>query len=400
MNVLVSGAGVAGLALAHWLRRHDISVTVVERAPSPRTGGQAIDVRGAAREVVTRMGIMDAVRARHTGTHGLAYLDARGRRVAAMGGDAFGDSGGAVAEIEILRTDLVDILAATAGTEVAYGDVITSLADGPEGVDVTFRHRAPQRFDAVVGADGIRSGVRALAFGPEAAFVRELGTYTAYFPARTGLELDGWELMYNLPGGRVCLLYPVGRSGEVRVLLAFRSAAPVDGAPRDVLRRVFADAGWEIPALLGQMGDDLYFARNGFVRVDGWSRGRAVLLGDAAYGGSVGMGTSMALVGAYVLAGELGPAQRVLATGDRSAPEVAAAFGRYEDAMRAYVAANHKRDPNVDKGFAPLTRRGIWLRNQAIRLMTRLPGKSRMAGDLQRTANAITLADYPDMASI
>ena len=234
-----------------------------------------------------------------------------------------------------------------------------------------------------MGADGLRSGVRAHAFGPESAHVRDLGTYTSYFPARTSLDLDGWELMYNLPGGRVCLLYPVGRDGAVRVLLAFRSPVRDVGDPAAVLREVFADAGWELPRLLPQIGADLYFARDGFVHVDGWSRGRAVLLGDAAFGGSVGMGTSMALVGAYVLAGEL-------ATGD----DPATAFRRYEDVMRDYVAVNQKRDPHIDKGFAPMTRRGIWLRNQAIRLMTKLPGKGALTGDLQKTANAVTLPDY------
>jgi 2-polyprenyl-6-methoxyphenol hydroxylase-like FAD-dependent oxidoreductase len=385
MNVLVSGAGIAGLSLAHWLCRHGIDATLVERAPAPRTGGQAIDVRGAARDVITRMGIMDAVRARHTGAHGLAYLDSRGRRVAAMGGDAFGDSGGVIAEIEIIRGDLLHILAEAAGAvEIVYGDRITALDQHDHGVTATF-HRSPSRtFDAVVGADGLRSGTRSLVFGPEAAYVRDLGTYTAYFAARTTLDLDGWELMYNLPGGRVCLLYPVGDRGDVRVLLAFRSP-PLDDTsdPERILRNVFAGAGWQIPSLLAQMGDDLYFARDGFVTVDGWSRGRTVLLGDAAYGGSVGMGTSMAIVGAYVLAGELA-----------TATDPTTAFTRYEWVMSGYVAANHKRDPNIDRGFAPMTRRGIWLRNQMIRLITKLPSRGAITGNLQEAANAIALPDY------
>jgi 2-polyprenyl-6-methoxyphenol hydroxylase-like FAD-dependent oxidoreductase len=383
MSVLVSGAGIAGLALAHWLRRHGIACTIVERAPAPRTGGQAIDIRGAARDVVEWMGIMDEVRAHHTGAHGLAYLDGRGRRVAEMGGDGFGDSGGVIAEIEILRGDLLRILGTAAGTDVVHDDMITGLSESSAGIRADFRRGRSRTFDAVVGADGLRSGVRAHAFGPESAHVRDLGTYTSYFPARTSLDLDGWELMYNLPGGRVCLLYPVGRDGAVRVLLAFRSPVRDVGDPAAVLREVFADAGWELPRLLPQISTDLYFARDGFVHVDGWSRGRAVLLGDAAFGGSVGMGTSMALVGAYVLAGEL-------ATGD----DPTTAFRRYEDVMRDYVAVNQKRDPHIDKGFAPMTRRGIWLRNQAIRLMTKLPGKGALTGDLQKTANAVTLPDY------
>jgi 2-polyprenyl-6-methoxyphenol hydroxylase-like FAD-dependent oxidoreductase len=175
----------------------------------------------------------------------------------------------------------------------------------------------------VVGADGLHSGVRALTFGEESRFVRDLGYYSSYFPARTRLRLDGWELMYNAPadngvGGRVAILYPVGNSGEIRALLAFRSAPlPYDrndvAAQKTLLTRVFSGAGWEVPRLLEQLRetDDLYLDRVGEVRIDHWSSGRAVLLGDAAFGGSLGMGTSMALVGAYVLAGEL-----VAASGD------------------------------------------------------------------------------------
>ncbi|MEJ3744401.1 FAD-dependent monooxygenase [Actinomycetes bacterium KLBMP 9797] len=398
-DVLISGAGIAGLALAHWLRRYGFRTTIVERAPALRAGGQAIDICGTAREVVQRMGLLDAIRERHTGTHGIAYLDRRGRRVAAMGGDAFGDSGGVIADIEILRGDLVRILREAAGDgEYRFDDVITELVDGDDGVKASFRHGPPRRFDLVVGADGLRSGVRGLAFGPAARYVRDLGHYIAYFPARTGLAFDGWAQMYNLPAGngvdgRVCLLYPVGYGGEVRALFAFagppRPDADVRGveAQKRLLARVFEGAGWAVPDLLAQLRhtDDVYLSRVGEVRVDRWSSGRAVLLGDAAFGGSLGMGTSMALVGAYVLAGEL-----AAAGGDHRA-----AFARYEAEMRTYVEANQKRPPGGVRGFTPRTRHGIWLRNQLIRAIPHLPGKGTMMGGIQKAANAITLKDYP-----
>jgi 2-polyprenyl-6-methoxyphenol hydroxylase-like FAD-dependent oxidoreductase len=248
----------------------------------------------------------------------------------------------------------------------------------------------------VVGADGLHSGVRALTFGEESRFVRDLGYYSSYFPARTRLRLDGWELMYNAPadngvGGRVAILYPVGNSGEIRALLAFRSAPlPYDrndvAAQKTLLTRVFSGAGWEVPRLLEQLRetDDLYLDRVGEVRIDHWSSGRAVLLGDAAFGGSLGMGTSMALVGAYVLAGEL-----VAASGDHRV-----AFAAYEAEMRDYVAVNQKRPPGGVNGFAPRTHRGIWLRNQFTRLLPHLPGKAMMMGGIQKAANSITLKEY------
>jgi len=396
-TVLISGAGIAGLSLAHWLRRHGFTPTIVERAPAQRTGGQAIDVRGAARTVVERMGIMNAIRDSHTGTHGLAYVDRAGRPIVRLGGDDFGDSGGIVAEIEILRNDLVRILEEAAGeVETIYGDVVTGLTEEEAGVRATFRDGPPRRFDVVVGADGVRSGVRRLTFGAESSYLNDLGYYSSYFAAHTTLDLDGWELMYNLPagngvGGRVVLLYPVGRTGEVRAMFCFLSPDQTldrqdTQAQRGFLAHAFSGAGWEIPSLIEQMwaADELYFARNAEIKLDHWSSGRAVLLGDSAFAGSLGMGTSMALVGSYVLAGEL-----AAAGGDHRV-----GFRRYEDRMRDYVRINQKRPPGSNQGFAPGSATGIWLRNQMMRLMVRMPGKQAMMGDIQKSANAIDLPDY------
>src|SRR5262245_40357226 len=118
MNILISGASIAGLSLAHWLRRYGFNPTLVEKAPALRSGGPAVDIRAAARWVVTRMGVMDDIRARHTGARGIAFVAADGRWLASMAGDAYGDSNGIVAEIEILRGDLVAILHEAAGPDL------------------------------------------------------------------------------------------------------------------------------------------------------------------------------------------------------------------------------------------------------------------------------------------
>jgi 2-polyprenyl-6-methoxyphenol hydroxylase-like FAD-dependent oxidoreductase len=393
-NVLISGAGIAGPALAYWLRRHGFTPTVVERAAAPRRGGQAVDIRGTARDAITRMGVMDAVRAQHTGTHGIAYVNENNKRLASMRGEDFGHSGGIIAEIEILRGDLVRILHdATDGVEYVYDDMITGLVDGPDGVDVTFAKSRARRFDIVVGADGSRSGVRSLAFGEDSRYVRDLGYYSAYFTAHTDLRLDGWEVMFSSPagngvGGRLTMLYPLRNSTEVRAMFAF--AAPelrydrrdVE-AQKTLLASVFDGVGWEVPGLLRQLraADELYFARVGEVRLDTWSAGRAVLLGDSAFGGSLGMGTSMALVGAYVLAGEL-----AAANGDHGV-----AFGAYEREMRDYVTASQRRPP---AGMLPRTRAAIWTRNMLMRALPHLPGSSRILGGIDKASTAITLRDY------
>ncbi|MEO6085882.1 MAG: FAD-dependent monooxygenase [Umezawaea sp.] len=397
-TVLISGAGIAGLSLAYWLRHHGFHPTLVERAPALRSGGQAVDIRGTAREAVTRMGIMDTVRAHHTGTHGIAWLNEKGERVSTMTGDAFGDSGGIVAEIEILRGDLVRILHETAGTdvEILYDNVITKITEDAKGVQVTFDKTPPRSFDLVVGADGLRSGVRALTFGQDQQFVQDLGYYTSYFPAHTTLDLQGWEVMYNLPAGngvngRVALLYPLGNTGEIRALFGFVTPNTTYDrqdvqTQKNLLADVFAGAAWEFPTLLEQLQqtDDLYFARVCKIHIDHWHRDRTVLLGDSAFGGSLGMGTSMALIGAYVLAGEL-----ATANGDHQA-----AFAQYDKEMRAYVTANMKHPPGGANGFAPRTRRGIWMRNQFMRVLPHLPGSGKMLGGIQKAANSITLKPY------
>jgi 2-polyprenyl-6-methoxyphenol hydroxylase-like FAD-dependent oxidoreductase len=398
-TVLISGASVAGLSLAYWLRRHGFRPTIVERAPALRTGGQAIDIRGAARDVVQHMGIIDAIRARHTGTHGIAWLNANGKRVASMKSDTYGDSGGIIAEIEILRGDLVQILHEAAGhdLEISYDNMITAMTERPDGVEVTFATGPSRTFDLVVGADGVRSGVRALTFDRENEIVRDLGHYMCYFPASSTLDFDGWMQMYNLPAGngvdgRVALLYPLGTTGQIRAMLAFVSPElSYDRrdvqAQKQILAGVFAGAGWQIPGLIEQLwqADDLYFERVVEIRIDHWYRGRTVLLGDAAFAGSAGMGTSMALVGAYVLAGEL-----AAAGGDHRA-----AFARYDNEMRDYVSRNLKRPPGGTRGFAPRTRHGIWLRNKLTALMLHLPVGDKMMRDMQEATNAITLKPYP-----
>jgi 2-polyprenyl-6-methoxyphenol hydroxylase-like FAD-dependent oxidoreductase len=395
-NILISGASIAGPALAFWLRRRGFNPTVVERPPGPRPGGQAVDLRGAGREAAERMGIMGDVRRAHTGVRGVAFVDAANRRKVTMPADLFGDSGGIVAEVEILRGDLVRILYSATRDDVEYlfDDSITGLAQPDHGVEVTFEGAAPRVFDLVVGADGLRSTVRALAFGPESEFVRDLGFHLAIFGAPTRGDLDGWELMYNAPPGRMVGLYPVRDHAEARAMFFFASP-PREHDRRDVgqqkrlLAETFAGVGWEVPRLLEAMWEapDFYFDRASRVQMTSWSSGRAVLLGDAAYGGSVGMGTSMALVGAYVLAGELAGAAGDHRTG----------FARYESEMRDYVAQNLKPMPGGVRGFLPGTRLEVWLRNQFMRMLPYLPSKGPMGG-IEKAANAITLEDYPAIA--
>jgi 2-polyprenyl-6-methoxyphenol hydroxylase-like FAD-dependent oxidoreductase len=391
-EILVSGAGVAGPALAYCLRRAGFPVTVVERAPAPRPGGQTVDLRGAGREVITWMGLMDQARALSVDQRGLALVDASGRVRAAVPADSFGGEG-IVSEIEILRGDLGRLLyeATLPGTEYLFDDTITGLDQDEEGVTVTFEKSAARRFGLVVGADGLHSVVRALAFGPEPDWLRPMNLYNAWFTAAGEMGLDRWYKMYNAPSGLVVSARPGRLPDEIKVGLSFRSA-PIaydcrdTAAQQDIVARRFAGAGWETPRLLRAMraAPDFFFDTMGQVRLDHWSRGRVVLLGDAGYCPTplTGLGTSLALVGAYVLAGELATA------GDHRV-----ALRNYDRIMRPYVDEAQKMPPGGASGFAPSSALAIRMRTASMRWMTRWPMRSLLAAQFAKAGN-IALPDY------
>lgn len=394
MRVLISGGGIAGPALAWWLDRAGADVTIVERAPGPRPGGHAVDLRGAARPVVERMGLMPAVLADRVDERGWALVDERGRQLASMPADMFGGEG-VVAEIEIARGDLTRVLidATRDRTTYRFGDRITALAEDDTGVDVTFANGGAERYDIVVGADGVHSAVRALAFGPESDFVRPLGGYGALFTVPDPGDLDDWFLMFNAPGGLVAGLRPE-RGGTAKASLTFRTAERHGRLDREAQQRLlaerFAGVGWRVPSFLAALpeADDFFFDSIDQVYVDRWSRGRVVLLGDAGYCGSplAGMGTSMSLVGAYVLAGELA-----------AAASPAEAFEEYQAVMAAYVADGTRLAPGGMGAFAPNSRLAIRLRALSMRSMNRWPAKQMLQRQFGK-ADAITLKPYPAFA--
>lgn len=395
-NVLISGAGPAGLTLAYWLSRHGFCPTVVERAPAPRDGGQAVDIRGAAIGVASRAGILGALRQARTRTRGMTYVSATGKHLASMNA-AFGVVD--PADVEIVRGDLVDILheAARSGAEYIFGDSVTGVAEVPGAVEVTFERAAPRTFDLVIGADGLHSKVRAVAFGPESQFARHLGMYLSVFTVPNDLGLDHWQLIHVAPGKSVTVTSARGNT-EARAIFFFASP-PLEydhrdtGQQQELLETAFAGQGWQIPRLLAAMRDapGFYFDSVSQVRMDNWSAGRVTLVGDAGYCPSPlsGQGTSLALVGAYVLAAELQNAD-----GDHGA-----AFAGYQRRMRDFVARNQQIAIGNAKRFIPQTRRQIWLQNQTLKTLPYLPGK-KLVLDLatkgvREAANAIALEQSP-----
>ncbi|WP_204079691.1 FAD-dependent monooxygenase [Mycobacterium riyadhense] len=392
-TVLISGAGIAGPALAFWLSRSGYHVVVVELADNIRPGGQTVDLRGAGRAVVERMGLLDEMRDRSLEQRGVAWVKADGRRRAEMPVEAF-HGNGVVSQLEILRGDLADVLYRATASDVEYrfGARITELIQDDNGVAATLSDGTTMRAELVVGADGPHSVVRRLVFGPEEEFAVPLGGYHAWFTAPDTVGLDGWYLMYQAPGGLNASMRPSHDPAISKAGLAFRSD-PLHydrgdiGAQRDLLAARFAGAGWHCDALLDatRQADDFYFDAFTQVHMDRWSSGRVALVGDAGYCASPlsGMGTSLALVGAYVLAGELG-----------QGADIPAALDRYETVMRPYVDRCQKLPNGID-GYVPKSASDIRMTALVMKYMQRWPFRPFAERKWFTTAEAVRLPDYP-----
>ncbi len=390
-TVLISGASIAGPALAFWLARYGFQPVIVERADALRLGGQNIDIQGAAREVARRMGIEGDIRAATTGEQGLRFVDGHDVTKAEFPAGR-SDTGGFTKEIEILRGDLAKILydRTRDTTEYIFGNQIIGLRNHNDRVTVAFEHGAERDVDLVVAADGIRSRTRTLIVGDEPR-IRSLGLYACYFTIPRGASDNAWARWYHAPGERSMLLRP-DNEGTTRVSLWFLSRSrgyeQLSAAEQKALvARIFADAGWEAPRVLAGLADtdDVYFDAISQVIAPRWSHGRAALVGDAGYCPSAvsGMGASLALVGAYVLAGEL---SRHVNHRD--------AFTAYEKLLRPYVDLAQKLPPGVPWIAHPKSRLGVSLLRLVLRLasaplLRRVEGLSGFS-----KADKIVLPDY------
>ncbi len=388
-SVLISGGGVAGPSLAYWLGTSGYEVTVAERAPGLRSSeASAVDFRGDQLALLARMGVLGEIEACQTGMGDQAVIDSTGRRLSTFPSALF--SG----EVEIERGDLARILYDHSKDVARYvfGDHITALAHAPGGVDVTFARGPARRFDLVVGADGMHSAVRRLAFAEEDCYRHDLGLAVAGFTVPNTFGLDHSGLIYNEPG-RLAMVASGRDPARAAVGLMFTGTLPdydwhdTQGCKRLVAEH-FAGAGWQVPALLAALRDapELYFDTISQVRMDRWSAGRIVLLGDAAWcPGPGGNGTGHAMLGAYTLAGEL-----ALAGGDHLA-----AYRRFEQIMRPPVAKSQKQAAGAARFLTPATERKIRNRNRTFRILS-APALRGVFGWLaKRTTNTGALRDYP-----
>ena len=372
MRVLVSGASIAGPVLADRLTRRGFDVTVVERAPALRkTGGHAVDLFRPAMDISERMGVIDRVLEHATGTKRLVFYRSGASRPADID---YLKLLAAVSDrhVEIMRDDLSEIYCDAARNDIEYlfGNEITAIsADG----DVTFARTSPRRYDIVIGADGLHSGVRRLVFGDvEAGQTDFLGAYLSVVSLPKTLARDG-ESTGFVDADRCALIYTADHLDDARAVFLFRAAAPVQYDHRDIpqqktlLHNRFAGLAPEVDRWLDELDRTpaFYFDAITQLRLTGWSRGRVTLVGDAGYcpGPAVGGSTSLAVLGAYVLAGEM----------ERAGGDYTAAFAAYEQVMSEPVIASRALARTVAKSILPASSLGVWALVATARLISLLP---------------------------
>ena len=374
-TVLIAGAGIAGPTLAYWLGAAGFRPTLVERAPALRSGGYVIDFWGLGYDIAERMGLLQETNRIGYHMRELRVVDENGRRAAGFGTRVFDElTGGRY--VTIGRSDLARLLfdKAQSGTETLFDEDILELQELADCVEVRLKRGGERRFDLIVGADGLHSDVRRLAFGPESRFEKRLGYSVAAFEAEHyGPRDEDVYVMYGQPGrmvGRVAL-----RDERTLILFVFSDDRPPPGAideQKAALRARYGDGRWECPQILEALdgAPDLYFDTVSQIRMDAWSRGRVALIGDAAFCISLagGQGSALAMISAYVLAGELA----------RAEGRHEEAFRAYEALLRSFVEGKQRGAVRFAAAFAPRTLWGLRFRNLVIKAAA-IPGVARLA---------------------
>ncbi|KAL8744362.1 MAG: hypothetical protein Q9190_003395 [Brigantiaea leucoxantha] len=367
LNVLISGGGIAGQVCAYWLHRAGIKTTIVERAPSLRNAGQSIEVEGPSLEIVRKMGLEDAVRARGTKEAGLAFVDENDNAFAKIPLEAPGVS--FTSEYEILRGDLVSIFydACKKNTEFIFGNRISSIQDLGNKVRVAFKEGEEREFDLVIIADGMNSRTRGLVFDDDSP-VKSLGHVCSYFTIPHHESDGNWSRFYSAPDKQI-LLRPHGETGTAAHLCAGSKLAQgfdkldVEGQKK-LMHEIFNDEKWDSQRVLQGMDEcnDFFMQDIAQVKVKNFVKGRVALLGDSAWCASpvAGMGTTLAVSGAYVLAGELS-----------RQPTVGEALAAYEATMQPYVTEAQKLPPGAPAIACPQTKTGVWILRTVMSFLTK-----------------------------
>lgn len=396
-NILVAGASIAGPTVAWWLHKYGFKVTIVEKTETLRSGGYRVDVRGTSSKVAEKMGIWNEIEKYATHMTGSSMINASGKRTLDLEPGVYGIHESR--DREIMRGDLSQVLYDATKNEIEYifDNKIKALNETATDVDVTFDKGPNRTFDLVIAADGIYSTTRNIIFGENKEVLNHLHYFMVVFPIPNYLKLSNYELIYFTAGKLVNIFNAFDR--DTKTLMLFRSDKPSDGfrkvdKQKQLLKDAFKGEGKGIEKLLEYVDDtdDFYFSPIDQVKMPTYSKGRCVLLGDAAYCPSPasGQGTSTAMVGAYILAGEL-----AAANGDHKK-----AFQNYEQQMRPFIDRNQNIAVKTLSDTIPKTKLRAWFQNVAIKVMILFMGKNKVMKkmfdnkEITEIANSAQLKDY------
>lgn len=389
-RILISGASVAGNTTAWWLSRHGFDVTVIEKASLFRDGGQNVDVRGAGRQVLQKMGLEQAALDLTTGEAGTDWVDQHDNTIARFAVEDMGD--GPTAELEIMRGDIARMIYEPASQRATYrfNETIKALEQDASGVTVHFQNGPSDRYDLVIVAEGVGSPTREMIF-PGENKPKWMDITIAYFAIPKTSEDGVFARQYNTVGGIGATLKP-GRGNTVHVYMGMQKKPEGENQwgperQKQFLQERFANAGWHFPRILDGMfkTDDFYFDVLRQVRMDRWSEGRIVLAGDAAWCATPlsGIGTTLAIVGGYVLAGELSRTE-----------DLPSAMAAYERVMRPFVKEGQGVPKIVPRMLWPHTRAGLRLLRGAMRTAARPMIRKTFANLFLRDSQKVELPDY------
>lgn len=368
-NVLISGAGIAGVTLAFWLKKFGFNPTIIEISPTLREGGYAIDFMGAGFDVAEKMGIIPALEKADLNISEIAFVDKDNNQHGSMNYQKIKQALNNRA-FTLLRSDLAKVIydSLDKETEIIFGDTITEIQQDLEKVQVVLKSGVTRSFDLLVGADGLHSNARNLVFGNESQFEKYYGYYTSSFTIDDFINEGRAFSMFNVPNKQVAV-YTIGKE-KTATFFIFRSPEKLNYGYHDIkkqkqiLKDEFMNVGWKCDELLSNIEktSDFYFDSISQIKMENWSNGRISLVGDACYCPSLlsGKGSTLAMVGAYILAGEL-----KLANGNYKP-----AFAQYENIFKPFIDKKQKSAQSFAKSFVPKSNFGIWLRNQVFKLMS------------------------------
>lgn len=372
MRVAINGAGIAGTALAYWLIKMGHEVLLLERAAELRTGGYILNLWGIGYDAVEKMGLLPRLLELQYQTDELRMVDRQGQiRGGYPSRVLLHLAKGRIASLA--RADLAAAIHALLDgqVETIFGDSIAMIEDDGVHARIGLEHAPEREVDLVIGADGLHSRVRQIAFGPDTQFEYPMGCYVASFEvAGYRPRNDNLYVAHTAPG-RYIARFPI-RDDRTLFFMLLRdeylpSTVPT-GAPerKAAIANAFSDMGWETPAILSalQHVDGVYFDSISQIRMDAWTKGRVALVGDAATCPSLiaGEGAGFALAAAYVLAGEI----------HKHGADLNSALAQYQGRIKPYAARKQKYAESLVPSFVPRTALGVSVRDFATLLM-RLP---------------------------